>query len=481
MAETLAERMRRAAADRNGGKAEVSPPEEELSLEPVPWPDPPAEAAYHGTAGEVVRIIEPQTEADPVAVLVQILVMFGSAIGRQAFWQVENDRHHGNLYCCLVGGTSSGRKGTSKGRALQAFCALDDDWGRRRIVSGLSSGEGLISAVRDPSYKIHHVKSKGRVVDTQSVLDDQGEADKRLLVVEPEFGRVLRVMEREGNTLSYRLREAWDQGDLSNLTKGAAPGGTTGLRATGAHISIIGHVTPQELRVTLKSVEIANGMANRFLWVAVKRSKLLPLGGLPVELGVQAHRLALAVEQARLAGELRLDGGACELLVEELYPRLTADRPGMMGALATRAVTQVRRLAMLYALLDFQAEVRAEHLIAAAALWDYCERSLRWIFGESTGDKNADLVLDALKAAGEAGLSGNAIHRLFSGHAEAETIRRVMSLLVDGKLAACETMQTGGRPRQLWRYCGDRKEKQESKAQHGQNEAGEEASEAIPP
>ena len=37
------------------------------------------------------------------AVLAQILVMFGSAIGRAGHWMVENDRHHGNLFCCLVG------------------------------------------------------------------------------------------------------------------------------------------------------------------------------------------------------------------------------------------------------------------------------------------------------------------------------------------------------------------------------------------
>ena len=35
---------------------------------PTPlWPDPPEEAAFHGIAGEIVRLITPSTEADPLA------------------------------------------------------------------------------------------------------------------------------------------------------------------------------------------------------------------------------------------------------------------------------------------------------------------------------------------------------------------------------------------------------------------------------
>ena len=39
-------------------------------------------AAYHGLAGEVVSTIAPQTEADPVALLLQLLVYSGNAISR---------------------------------------------------------------------------------------------------------------------------------------------------------------------------------------------------------------------------------------------------------------------------------------------------------------------------------------------------------------------------------------------------------------
>ena len=50
-------------------------------------------------------------------------------------------------------------------------------------------------------------------------------------------------------------------------------------KATGAHISIVGHITRDELRRLLTQTESANGFANRFCWLAVKRSKCLPDGG----------------------------------------------------------------------------------------------------------------------------------------------------------------------------------------------------------
>src|SRR5262245_64079929 len=51
------------------------------------------------------------------------------------------------------------------------------------------------------------------------------------------------------------------------------------LRATGAHVSIIGHLTIGELRASLTRTDAANGFANRFLFLLVKRSKVLPFGG----------------------------------------------------------------------------------------------------------------------------------------------------------------------------------------------------------
>jgi hypothetical protein len=115
----------------------------------------------------------------------------------------------------------------------------------------LASGEGLIWHVRD----------------------DPNIVDKRLLVVESEFARVLKVMSRPNNTLSMVLRDSWDNGTLRTMTKNDPS------KATNAHISIIGHITEEELEKEMGEVDVFNGFANRFLWVAAKRSQCLPQGG----------------------------------------------------------------------------------------------------------------------------------------------------------------------------------------------------------
>ena len=46
-----------------------------------PWPAPLAPDAYHGIAGEIVRKIEPETEADPAAMLFQFLAAIGNTLG----------------------------------------------------------------------------------------------------------------------------------------------------------------------------------------------------------------------------------------------------------------------------------------------------------------------------------------------------------------------------------------------------------------
>lgn len=44
-----------------------------------------------------------------------------------------------------------------------------------------------------------------------------------------------------------------------------------------AHISILTHITMQELAVCLGEVQAVNGFGNRFLWICACRAKLVPL------------------------------------------------------------------------------------------------------------------------------------------------------------------------------------------------------------
>ena len=231
----------------------------------VVWPEL-ADAAYYGLAGNVVRIIEPHSEADPVALLLQFLTAAGNLMGRTAYFQVESDRHCPNIFSVMVGDSSKARKGTSWGRVRALGSIADPQWIGDRVKGGISSGEGLINEVCDERREWNNKTGCEEVVDS-------GVKDKRLMVVEPEFASALSVAERHGSTISPIIRNAWDGVKLATLVKNSP------LSATGAHISILGHVTIHELRARITRTDVANGFANRFNFALVKRSKLLPHGG----------------------------------------------------------------------------------------------------------------------------------------------------------------------------------------------------------
>src|SRR5262249_14609951 len=198
----------------------------------------------------------------------------------------------------------------------------------------------------------------------------------------------------EGNTLSVFIRQAWDTGTLATLTRHSP------LRATGAHVSVIGHITTQELGKYLDQNELFNGFANRFLWLLVRRSKLLPDGGRGLDLAALGARLGYALATARDVGPMAR-GQAADRLWHDAYPRLTADRGGLYGAVTGRAEAQVLRLSMLYALLDGKGVIEEPHLRAALALWAYADASAKIIFGAQPEDSLVEAALAKLKEAGE--------------------------------------------------------------------------------
>jgi hypothetical protein len=409
------------------------------------WPAPIAPAAFHGLAGEVVRAVEPHSEADPAALLVLTLAAFGNACGRGPGWEIGGTFHATNIFVIVVGRTSDGRKGTGWDAIKPVFARADPEWARERVQSGLSSGEGLIHAVRDPQTKQVPVKERGKPTgEYVEEIEDHGVEDKRLLAREGEFASVLRVMRRDGSTLSTTVRSLWDSGDVRTLTKGRPE------HATGAHVSIVGDITPDELRRELDDTSAANGFMNRFLIVCAKRSKALPFGGSPDQerLDELGDAVRTALRFAGMHGSIQFENDA-RTLWEAEYDRLTAGCPGMLGAVTGRAAPQVRRLATLYALIDMSSEVRAADLRAALALWRYCEGSARYIFGARLGDHVADRLLEALREQ-PGGLSRSDMRSLIGGRMSGERIDTALGLLREHGLARLEQQQTGGRPAERW-------------------------------
>jgi hypothetical protein len=449
-AETFRERV-----DRLNGFVDddVNAPEPELVPPPSPDSDAMPElhpAALYGLAGNVVHAIDRTTEADRVAVHVTFLTYFGIACGRSPHLMVGDSRHGTNTNNVLVGQTSRSRKGTSKDGPHRLITIADPDF-VGRIQGGLSSGEGLIWAVRD---EIQRFNSKSGEYE----IAEPGVTDKRLLCIEEEMSQVLKTGQRQGATITEIIRRAWDAPTvLQTMTK------TSPAKATDAHIGILGHITKAELAREITETDLANGLANRFTWFRVRRSKLLPNpvrmpDDVAYELG---ERIRLALTFARETGLVTRDVDATEMW-NVAYPELERDRPGLAGAITARASPITLRFALIYALLDRSRVIRPEHLEAALAVWDYAEASVLSIFGDLTGDAVADRIVSMLTTEGQ--MTRNDLTDAFGRNVSSARIGHALDLLHrSDRIHVWKIPPSGGkgRPRTIYEAVRDKRDKRD--------------------
>ena len=202
----------------------------------------------------------------------------------------------------------------------------------------------------------------------------------------------------------------------------------------------------------MTATDAANGFANRFIFLAVKRSKYLPEPEIFRGPGVDqvAARLGDCLEYARGVQCMMRDQEARALWARE-YPELSEGQEGLVGSILARAEAQALRLSMLYALLDKSHLVRVPHLQAALGLWRYAERSARFIFGKATGEiLVADAIYLALKQRGP--LSRTDIYsNVLANHTSRGRIDLALDLLLSKGFVAVRTVDTGGRRAEVWR------------------------------
>lgn len=402
------------------------------------WPAPMAEEAFHGPAGAIVRRIEPHTESDRQALLLTTLTMFGNAVGPDPHFMVEATEHGANLFALIVGGSSNGRKGTAVGHPRRFMKDADPAWSERCVHAGLRTGEGIVRFFCPPPPK----KAKGGEEEETDERDELGTPDRRAMFIEPEYGTTLRVAQRDGCTLSQVIRQCYDRDTLEVLTK------VEPMRAEGTHVSIIGQITPSELRQQLGATDLTNGYVNRFLICLVKRSKLLPFGSeLPdAERAELVDDLRAPLNHARGVTRVERDDAA-RALWAEVYPQLCpdGDADDVVDSVIARGPAHVVRLSLIYALLDCSNVIRVEHIRAALAVWKYCEASARFLFGGAAAATLDGRVLRLLQAA-PAGLSKTELYAGLAGHVRADELASVLGRLERKGTIRSEEVRTRGRP-----------------------------------
>jgi hypothetical protein len=381
--------------------------------------------AFDTWPGGLVDSLAPYTEADPAGLLMTLLTYAGAAMTGGPHIHLGNTNHPARLNTGLIGATSKARKGTADAVVAPLIERADPEFFRSRITGGFGSGEAVIDAVRDAD-------------DT-----DPGSSDKRLLVREPEFSRLLKVANRQGSTLSEIVREAWDGGVLQVRSRSATS------VATGAHVCMIAHVTAEGLRRHLNDEDVANGFANRMLYIAVGRAQLLPHGAeVPPSIVSQAGKeLGDLIRQARKQGRVRWSDDARGAW-EDFYRRCAAeDSRGIVGALTARAEPHTARLALLFSLLDPDAtSIEVGHLAAAEAVWEHSAATVRWVFGDREGDPDADRLLLAIRAHGLHGMTATEQSQLFGKHKAKDDLERLRQRLERRGLIVTGTVPSGGRP-----------------------------------
>lgn len=404
---------------------DVTPEVEDL------FPDPMRNEAHYGLAGEIVAALAPYTEGDPHAMLLQFLTRLSAAIGRGPYFIVSFSPNYLHLNLIVCGDSGSG-KGQAENAVAAVFNACAFDWQASTCLDA-SSGEAIVYLTRDP------------VVDEKQETVDPGVTDKRKLFVFPEMSLLITKSNRDGNSTSATLRNAFDGKDLENNRAGRQ------CRATSPHIAISGHITPEDIAL-ISEVELKNGWSNRMLWCSVKASRDLPDGGgSPRSLDVFRKPLTDVYEFARRVGEMRRDAAAAELW-ESVYPGLKRGAPGLVGSITARGRDYVMKLACLYALLDCSAIVRVVHLRAALAAWQYCADSARFIFG-GRDDERSERILRTIRAAGSDGIARSKITKgVFNGHISKDDLSRLLQGLQSRRLVTKEIIQPASGPRmEVWR------------------------------
>jgi hypothetical protein len=391
---------------------------------------PKADAAcLYGLIGDIAHAGSADTEANPFAIAAAAIAYLGAAVGRGPYMTVGDDWHHANLYLQHVGRSARGRKGTAKKlmlRLAKAVKEMDEHLAPQIHRGGLSTREGLALLIHD-GYK-----------DGQAVT--AAIEDKRLLVVESEFANILHQSARNGNTLSTALRDTWDGVSIKPATK------TSRVWASNPHVAVIADVTPTELLDLMRSRELSNGFANRFIFIWAEGDKVNPFPKPTPQPVVDAlaHRI---VEVLRFTGAdrhvdrdvLRVElSHEAATLYARLYRGELRDRSAgeRIAALLDRRAPALLRLAMLFALTDKSTTVEVVHIRAALAWVNYWVESVKFIFQSAMDEAGAAEVASmALKIVAFLNDRGQATRTqlskdCFGGHACKENLDRALDELI---------------------------------------------------
>jgi hypothetical protein len=215
-----------------------------------------------------------------------------------------------------------------------------------------------------------------------------GVPDKRLCIHEGELASIFVLAGKPESRADIVLRDGWDGKPLRNVVKGRGKDGfSNSAKCEEPYLSISADTTIHELRQKMPVGADENGFGNRFLYVYVYRVKLCPQGSPELDWSQEIVEFQQVVKFARGVKHVSMSKRARQWWNDN-YSKFEQEGPGgLAGKMTTRAAAHIRRLAMLYALIDLTDEIDLEHFQAAEKLRNYCEESAMFIFGGVTKEQ----------------------------------------------------------------------------------------------
>jgi hypothetical protein len=367
----------------NADPEALSEPEIDPNLPP---PTPDLDSMFYGLVGDLARAGSRNSEANPVGIAMVFLSYLSAMFARDAYLPVGDTRHHARLFTCQVGRTSEGRKGDALAPVMRVHRWMKQSPDASLLghvhEGGLSTQEGIIRMIHD---------GYGSGKNYEDPIPD-----KRLWIVESELGGTLAKFKSPGNTLSTGLRNLWDGVTLAPATKHAR------ISATDPHVAIAGGITPRDLKDLMSAREIANGFANRFMFVWAERTGLVPVPKPMPEKTVEelGKRTAEAIKFAKgnYPNEKNTRAMALTPDAENLYGELyltdlnKPEEVPVWNDLLQRRAPMLLRIAMVFALTDRTLEINEGHIRAALAWVHYWAASVRFVFARHEDMRQASLV-----------------------------------------------------------------------------------------
>ena len=352
-------------------------------------------AMLYGIFGEFGRAAAKDTEVNPYAAAMNLMIFISASVGRGIYFYIGNDIHHVRLYGLHIGRSSRGQKGGAHSllnRVIKVIAENDFDLLLpSRHTGGLSSKEGLAALIHDGFMQ-------GK--------DEVGAiTDKRLFIRESEFSNVMHQAARNGNTLSAGLRDAWDGVGIQPATK------LKGTWASHPHIAIAGACTPIELLALTTKNDVSNGFLNRFIIFWAERTKLIPfpqcthidtvnLLATKINAIIQFAKSdyvwnknpSLASEDNRqitLSDDAKRTYGA---LYINVFPKYNDG--DNVAALTERKAPYLLRMAALFAISDFSLVIEEWHINAAYEWVKYWHESVKFIFNDAAEEVKNNEISD---------------------------------------------------------------------------------------